>query len=126
MNYEAADLIHRQIILDLTIRTLERDRKHLNDLKMKVAFELWMDKSIKDLKELLKTMKSQLSRQGIKIQSEIVEEGFTVYTILDKGKAFERRYNNIALRNWCEEEIKRLLGIEYRTTADGMKPPPSR
>lgn len=126
MNYEAADLIHRQIILDLTIRTLERDRKHLNHLKMKVAFELWVDKSIKDLKELLKTMKSQLSRQGIKIQSETVEEGFTVYTILDKGKAFERRYNNIALRNWCEEEIKRLLGIEYRTTADGMKPPLSR
>lgn len=123
MNINVAEIIHRQIVVDLTIRTLERERKHLNNLKMKNAFALWIDKTNKELKENLRNIKNQLNRQGVKIQSEVVEGDFTLYTIIDKGRAYERKYNNIALRNWCEEEVKRVLGLEYRTTADGMKPP---
>lgn len=123
MNINVAEIIHRQIVIDLTIRTLERERKHLNDFKMKNAFALWIDKNNKELKENLRDIKNQLSRHGVKIQSEVVVGEFTVYTIIDKGRAYERRYNNIALRNWCEEEVKRVLGLEYRRIEDGMKPP---
>lgn len=112
-------LLHRQIIINLTIRTLERDRKHLTNIKMRVAFDLWMDKQVKELHQSLKQIKSELGKQGVKIQSEKVEDLFTVFTIVEKGKAFERKYNNVVLKNWCEEEVKRLLGLEYRTTESG-------
>ncbi|MBM7607591.1 hypothetical protein JOD29_000835 [Lysinibacillus composti] len=123
IDFQVEELIHRQIIINLTIRTLERERKHLDDLKMKNAFNLWIDKQVKELQQLLREIKSDLGKKGVKIQSEEIDGVFTVYTILDKGKDYERRYSNVALRNWCEEEVKRVLGLEHRDTEDGMKSP---
>lgn len=109
------------------MRTLERERKHLNDLKMKAVFDLWMDAKVKELHEEFKTVRTQLNRQGIKIQPEKrLDENFTQYAVLARGMLYERKYANIALHNWCQEEIKRLLGLDYRTIEDGRKPPPSR
>jgi len=45
----ANNLAHRQIILDLTIRTLERESKHLGELKMQRAFEMWIDEKNKGI-----------------------------------------------------------------------------
>ncbi|MGE7667410.1 hypothetical protein ACQKMN_17050 [Ureibacillus composti] len=123
IDFQVEELIHRQVIINLTIRTLERERKHHDELKMKNAFNLWIDKQVKELQQLLREIKSELGKKGVKIQSEKIDGVFTVYTILDKGKDYERRYSNVALRNWCEEEVKRLLGIEHRITEDGMKLP---
>ncbi|BDH62095.1 hypothetical protein MTP04_22250 [Lysinibacillus sp. PLM2] len=122
--HDFANLIHRHIILDLTMRTLEHERKHLNDLKMKAVFDLWMDAKIKELHEEFKNIKSQLGKQGIKIQEEKrLDENFTQYDILARGMLYERKYANVALHNWCQEELKRLLGLEYRTTEDAHKKP---
>lgn len=65
IDFHVEELIHRQIIIDLTMRTLERDRKHLANLKMKNAFDLWIDKKVKELHQLLKQIKSELGKQGI-------------------------------------------------------------
>ena len=111
--------IHRQIVLDLTIRTLERDRKYINHLKMHRAFENWYEEKIKELNTELRKTKSDLYKQGAKILTQTVDGDFTIYEILDRGSTYERRYSNIALRNWCEEETKRLLELPYRTTASG-------
>lgn len=120
-NHNNVELVHRQIILDLTIRTLERDRKYIKDLKMYSVFELWFDAKIKELQQNLKSTKSDLYKKGIKIQSEVKDGDFTVYLIIERGQEFERRYSNIALRNWCIEETKRLLGLEYKTVESGQK-----
>lgn len=83
---------------------------------MQSAFEIWFDKKIKELQQELKEVKSQLLMSGIKIQSETkVDQLITEYVIIDRGNIYTQRYMNIALRNWVEEEIKRLLGLEYRT-----------
>ncbi|WP_421664352.1 hypothetical protein [Lysinibacillus telephonicus] len=85
-------------------------------MKMQSAFEIWFDKKIKELQQELKEVKSQLLKSGIKIQSETkVNQLITEYVIIDRGNIYTQRYMNIALRNWVEEEIKRLLGLEYRT-----------
>lgn len=122
-DFKAAELVHRQIVVNLTIRTLERDRKHLSNLKMQLAFDLWIDLKIKELQQLLRQIKSELGKKGIKIKDEQVEGEFTNYTILERGMEFPKRYHNIALKNWCSEEVKKLLGLECRTIKDGMKPP---
>ncbi|WP_346235689.1 hypothetical protein MKY04_09100 [Lysinibacillus telephonicus] len=116
MFLENNELIHKCIINNLAIRTLERDRNYISDMKMQSAFEIWFDKKIKELQQELKEVKSQLLKSGIKIQSETkVDQLITEYVIIDRGNIYTQRYMNIALRNWVEEEIKRLLGLEYRT-----------
>lgn len=40
MRTEQRQLVHSEIMLDLSIRTLERDRKHIDSLKSKNALGL--------------------------------------------------------------------------------------
>lgn len=120
-NLDDFQFVHKQIILDLTIRTFERDRKFIKDLKMHSAFELWFEAKIKELKDDLRILRSTLNKKGIKIQSEEKEGEFTIYKVIERGQIYERRYSNIALRNWCSEETKRLLGLEYKTVESGQK-----
>lgn len=122
MNFNIAELIHKQIILDLTIRTLERDRIQLGNFKMQRAFEMWFDTKISELHADLKHTKTELGRNGVKLQgSKAIDKDFTEYTVVEKGIVSVKKYMNIALKNWCEEEIKRLLGLEYKTVQSGQK-----
>lgn len=111
MNFENFELVHKQIILDLTIRTMERDRKQIDNFKMKKVFEMWFDAKIIELHTYLKNIKTELGRNGVRIQASKTDGDFTIYTVVEKGIVAEKRYSNIALRNHCEEEIKRLLGL---------------
>lgn len=117
MSGEQRQLVHNEIMLDLAIRTLERDRKHIDSLKSKNAVEAWFDIKIKEATKERTQVKRQLSAQGIRIENEKKEdEIITVYEVLHRGATEFIRYSNIALRNWTNEEIKRLLNIEYKTT----------
>jgi len=118
VSFENIELIHRQIVIDLTIRTLEHDRKHLSHFKMSRAFEMWFDLKIMELHADLKKVKLELGKRGAKVQSHKVEGDFTIFTVVEKGVVSNKNYMNIALKNWCEEETKRLLGLEYRTMND--------
>lgn len=122
MNFQVREQIHRLIILDLTIRTLQRDLQHLNSLKLNRVFKIWMEKQVAELTAEKLQLKKDLYKQGIKIQNEIRgDDGFTEYEILDKGKLSNLRYSNIALRNWVDEEVKRLLQLDYRTLESGVR-----
>ena len=124
MNFNIAELIHRQIILDLTIRTLERDRNYITELKMQRAFDLWFESKVFELRNELKEVKSELGKLGAKQDAKKLDELMTEYTFVVKGNVFNRKYMNIALRNWTEEEVKRLLGLEYKTVESGQKKKP--
>lgn len=116
INMEQRKLVHKQIILDLTIRTLERDRKLIDHLKSQIALNAWFEAKIVEAMKDKKKLKSELYKQGIRVENEKREDDFaTSYEVLCKGTTEDIRYSNIALRNWTNEEIKRLLGIEYRT-----------
>lgn len=112
---EIQELIHRRIILELTIRTFKRDSTKIDPLKMKNEFDEWFSVKIEELKQELLHVNSELGKKGITFQSEKADGDMTVYTVLVKGRAETRRYFNIALRNWVGEETKRLLGLPFRT-----------
>lgn len=112
---DVQDLIHRHIILELTIRTFKRDSTKLEQLKMYKEFSVWFGVKIKELQQELVNIKSELGKQGVKIQGEKAEDEMTVYTVIVKGRVETRRYFNVALRNWVGEETKRLLGLPFRT-----------
>lgn len=122
MTFVVEEMIHKQIILDLTIRTLERDRKQLTNFKMQRAFELWFDSKILELQNDLKEVKRELGKNGAKLQGEKkLDELLTEYTYICRGIVYTRNYMHIALKNWTEEEVKRLLGLDYRTVESAIK-----
>jgi len=113
---EQRKLVHKQIILDLTIRTLERDRKLIDNLKSQIALEAWFEAKLSEVRKDKIKVKKQLYLQGIRVENEKREDDFaTSYEVFCQGTTEIIRYSNIALRNWTNEEIQRLLGIEYRT-----------
>lgn len=123
MDLSLREYVHRQIILDLTKRTLERDSRYIEQLKISRVLKLWIDQKINLLHGELKVIKKELYKKGIKLQSEHQgDDGFTEYVFLERGTVEKLRYSNIALRNWVDEEVKRLLDLEHRTTASGDKP----
>lgn len=122
MNSEQGELVHKQIILDLTVRTLERDRKLLDSFKSFGAFDMWFENKIKETKQEKLNVKRKLGSMGIRVENEVREDDFiTVYEVLYRGATKILRYSNIALRNWTNEEIKRLLNMEYNTVANVNK-----
>jgi len=72
-------------------------------------------KKIKVLHADFKKVKGELGRMGAKVHPGKSVEGFTIYTVTEQRREFDLKYNNIALKNWCEEEVKRVMGLEYRT-----------
>ena len=115
---ELSNDIHRFIILEVLLKTLERDQKHLNDLKMSDVLMEWYTLKNNETFEELKSVKSKLSKAGCKIEKGKNDGMFTEYIILIRGKSETKRYSNIALRNWVREEMKRLLNMNFQTPGD--------
>lgn len=115
---QISDDIHRYIVLELFLKTLERDRQHLTPLKMGKILEEWYDLKINETFQEFKKMKDYLYKKGCKIEKQKSDDFMSYYFILFRGFEETRSYGNIALRNWVSQEMKRVLGMEYRTIAD--------
>lgn len=113
-----SDDIHRYIVLEVFLKTLERNRDHLSQLKMKDVFEEWYNSKINETFQELKNLRDFLYKKGCKIEKQKSDEMMTYYFVLFRGYDETRSYSNIALRNWVSEEMKRLLGMKYLTPAD--------
>ncbi|WP_342575527.1 hypothetical protein MHH37_06725 [Solibacillus sp. FSL K6-1781] len=113
-----SDDIHRYIVLELFLKTLERDRDHISHLKMKDVVEEWYNSKINETFQEFKKLRDFLYKKGCKIDKQKSDEMMTYYFILFRGYDETRSYSNIALRNWVSEEMKRLLGMKYLTPAD--------
>lgn len=110
--------IHSYIISELFLKTLERDRQYLPQLKMHTALDKWYEMKINEVFNELKSNRNFLYKKGCKIEKLRKDDFATEYQVLFRGKSETRRYVNIALRNWVQEEMKRVLGMEFRTPAD--------
>lgn len=116
--FELKSIVHNLIILELTLKTLEYDKAQLAGLKMAPVLEEWYDEKSKQVFAEIREVKKDLSKDGCKIDSHSNDGMFTEYTVLLRGETHRYNYSNIALRNWCMEEMKRLLGMPYRTPED--------
>lgn len=116
--FELKSIVHNLIILELTLKTLEYDKARLTGLKMNDVLAEWYEEKSKEVFTNIREVKRDLSKDGCKIDSHSNDGDFTEYTILLRGEIHRFTYSNIALRNWCMEETKRLLGMPYRTPDD--------
>lgn len=113
-----SDDIHRYIVLELFLKTLERDRDQITHLKMKDVVEEWYNSKINDTFQEFKKLRDFLYKKGCKIEKQKSDDFMTYYFILFRGYDETRSYSNIALRNWVSEEMKRVLGMKFLTPAD--------
>ena len=113
-----SDDIHRYIVLELFLKTLERDRDHITHLKMKDVVEEWYNSKINETFQEFKKLRDFLYKKGCKIEKQKSDDFMTYYFILFRGYDETRSYSNIALRNWVSEEMKRVLGMKFLTPAD--------
>lgn len=94
------ELAHRFIITELMIRTLERDRKHIDTFKMKLVMEKLLEKAIEDAKSELLGIRNEMGKIGLKLQAESkIDDTITVYSFVQRGISENVRYSNYALRN---------------------------
>ena len=115
---ELSNDIHRYIVLEMFLKTLERDRDHLSKLKMKDVFDEWYNSKINETFQEFKKLRDFLYKKGCKIEKQKSDDFMTYYFILFRGYDETRSYSNIALRNWVSEEMKRVLGMKYLTPTD--------
>ena len=113
-----SDDIHKYIVLELFLKTLEYDRKHLPKLKMVDILEEWYDQKINETFHAFKNVKDKLYKQGCKIEKHGRDEFMTEYFVIFRGMNETRRYGNIALRNWVAQEMRRVLGMDYHSPED--------
>ena len=113
-----SDDIHRYIVLELFLKTLERDRDHITHLKMRDVVEEWYNSKINETFQEFKKLRDFLYKKGCKIEKQKSDDFMTYYFILFRGYDETRSYSNIALRNWVSEEMKRVLGMKFLTPAD--------
>ena len=116
MNF--SDDIHRYIILEMFLKTLDRDKVHVSQLKMGKILEEWYDQKSHETFQDLKKLRDYLYKQGCKIEKQRSDEFVTEYFVLFRGVTETRTYTNIAIRNWVSQEMRRVLGMEYLTPQD--------
>ena len=119
--FELKPIIHNLIILELTLKTLEYDKARLAGLKMAPVLEEWYEAKAKEVFANIRELKKDLSKDGCKIDSHRNDGMFTEYTVLLRGATHRYNYANMALRHWCREEMKRLLGMPYEKSEDITK-----
>lgn len=110
--------IHRFIILEMFLKTLDRDKQYVAQLKMGKILEEWYDQKCHETFQDLKKLRDYLYKQGCKIEKQRSDEFVTDYFVLFRGVTETRTYTNIAIRNWVTQEMRRVLGMEYLTPQD--------
>ncbi|MBQ0139008.1 MAG: hypothetical protein KBT36_06910 [Kurthia sp.] len=105
-------LAHEFILIELAIRTLERDRKHIDIFKAKYAMDALFESTIqKALKERIE-IKNRMGKIGMSLQEEKrIDEFATDYLFKQRGLTEKVTYSNMALRNHTNMKIQSLFGI---------------
>ena len=94
------------------IRTLERDRQHIESFKTKDVMDKFFEQAIRKARDELLAIKNEMGKIGLRKQDERkLDDMVTVYNFVQLGISDELRYFNHALRNHTMKEIERLLNL---------------
>ncbi|WP_342472776.1 aconitate hydratase [Metasolibacillus sp. FSL H7-0170] len=103
-------LVHKFIILELTMRTLQYDFSLLSTLKMHRFYTHIMEKLVKKLRLEYEKHKQLLKKQGIRfVQLVKVNEYFCDVILATSGEDLTIRYANQTLK----KEVERLILLYF-------------
>ncbi|WP_431811374.1 aconitate hydratase [Lysinibacillus sp. FW12] len=110
---EQRQQIHKYLLIELAIKSLQIDYPKVEQFKMKKVFLPLMDSLLKELRQEYFELKRQLSQQRIRVVGwTTVDEYFSDVQIATAGEDVILRYANQALKTKVEELINRYLRRE--------------
>lgn len=103
LNFEQRDLLHRFVIHDMAIQSVQRDYKVIENLKMSNVYLPLLDKLLKTITNDFYNLKRLLAKDKIKVVKwEKVDEYFSDLTITTAGEDETLRYAKQALKTQVE------------------------
>lgn len=103
LNFEQRDLLHRFVIHDMAIQSLQRDYKVIESLKMGNVYLPILDKLLKTITNDYFNLKRLLAKDKIKVVKwEKIDEYFSDLTITTPGEDEVLRYAKQALKTQVE------------------------
>lgn len=104
MTFEQRDLLHRFVIHDMAIQSLQRDYKVVENLKMSNVYMPILDRLLKAITNDYYNLKRQLAKDKIRVVKwGKVDEHFSDLTIATAGENETLRYAKQALKTQVEE-----------------------
>lgn len=107
---EQRQLVHKYLLLELAVKSVQHDYRFAEQFKMKIVFVPLMDALLKDLRQDYFNLKRQLSQQHIRVVGwHRVDEYFSDIQIATAGNDVVLRYANQALKTQVEKLVIRYL-----------------
>ncbi|MER2171371.1 MAG: aconitate hydratase [Psychrobacillus psychrodurans] len=101
---EERQLLHKYLLIDLAVKSLQIDYQKAEQFKMKVVFLPFIDTLIKDLRKEYIELKNQLAQQRIRVvEWRTVDEYFSDVQVATAGNDIVLRYANQALKTQVEK-----------------------
>lgn len=99
-------LLHKYLLLELAVKSLQIDYKKTEQFKMKLVFLPLMDSLLKELQHEFFNLKRQLAKQRIRVVGwQPVDEHFSDVQVATAGNDLVLRYANQALKTQVEKLI---------------------
>lgn len=99
-------LLHKYLLLELAIKSLQIDYLKVEQFKMKVVFLNLMDALLKELRKEYFDLKRQLAQQKIRVVGwTTIDEYFSDVQVATTGDDVVLRYANMALKTKVEQLI---------------------
>ena len=103
-------LLHKYLLLELAVKSLQIDYKKTEQFKMKVVFLPLMDALLKDLRQEYFNLRRQLAQHRIRVVGwQPVDEYFIDVQVATAGNDVVLRYANQALKTQVEKLIVNQL-----------------
>lgn len=113
ISFEQRAQMHKFIILELALESLQRDNLAIEKLKMSKVYLTIIEKLIKSIQTEYYNQKRLLAKQKIKVVKwEKIDEYFSDLTITTPGEDQVFRYANMAVKTQVEKLLLERLNIE--------------
>ena len=110
IKHEQRRLLHKFVILDLAIQSLQRDFSVIENLKMVKVYASIIENLLEAISSEHYTIKRELAKEKIKIVKwEKIDEYFSDLTVTTPGEDQVLRYANQALKTQVEELLLRHI-----------------
>lgn len=107
---EQRQQVHKYLLIELAIKSLQIDYPKVENLKMNKVFLPLVDSLLKELRQEYFNLKRQLSQQRIRVLGwTTVDEYFSDVQIATAGEDVVLRYANQALKTKVEQLIGEYL-----------------
>lgn len=112
---EQRQLLHKYLLLELAIKSLQIDYQKVENFKMKIVFLPLLDSLLKELRLEYFNLKRQLAQQRIRVVGwKHVDEYFSDVQVATAGNDVVLRYANQALKTQVEKMLTNLINEKMK------------